>query len=79
MLHNCQNRDHSETRWASHSFIHSFSILSVCLSVCVDYTGNGQAIRMKMIEDLCLLACDTVDLCIFTDVMKELAASIFRV
>ena len=45
----------------------------------MDYTGNGQAIRMKMIEDLCLLACDTVDLCIFTDVMKELAASIFRV
>jgi len=40
---------------------------------------DGQVILMKMIEDLCLHAYDTVDLCIFTDVMKELAASIFRV
>lgn len=40
---------------------------------------DGQGILMNMIEDLCLLACDTIDLCIFTDVMKELAASIFRV
>ena len=40
---------------------------------------GGQAILMKVIEDLCLLACDSIDLFIFVDVMKELAASIFGV
>lgn len=34
---------------------------------------------MKVIEDLCLLACSTIDLCLFTVVMKGFAASIFRV
>jgi hypothetical protein len=39
---------------------------------------DWQAILMRVIEDLCLLAYDAVDLCMFTGVLKLLAASICR-